>query len=182
MTAIATEAATIAPTKLAAHPSRHRVLTDCLDAAIFDENDPTRRDPELDLFARTPPFDEAFLALYRAAQEARNRRITSWVKAQLRSMPDHEERIALLRTVYCETHRAGACEDRSDRASLHGTPPRPLPSANVLYAVSRIRSCANAYESSNRCTSEPPRFSRSPPRLFVSKTLFFAEACKRCDR
>src|SRR3954452_15284850 len=77
---------------LAAHPSRHQVLTDCLDAAVVDESDPAQRDPELDLFAREPPFDADFLVRYREAQLARNRRITAWVKETLSALPGHEER------------------------------------------------------------------------------------------
>lgn len=72
---------------LAAHVSRHRTLTEWMDASILDELDPTKRDPELDLYDRTgparPPYSEEFVARYRAAQEARNRRITAWVKEQL---------------------------------------------------------------------------------------------------
>src|SRR3546814_11930826 len=44
---------------LAAHPSRHGVLTESIDPAIVDESDPDRRDPELDLYgpdAPTPPY------------------------------------------------------------------------------------------------------------------------------
>ena len=42
-----------------------------------------------------PPYSEAFLARYRAAQESRNRRITAWVKARLEHLrqtgrPDEE--------------------------------------------------------------------------------------------
>src|SRR3954469_3364602 len=77
---------------LAAHPSRHQVLTDCLDAAIVDEDDPSQRDPELDLFALEPPFDAALLERYREAQLARNRRITAWVKETLASLAPNEER------------------------------------------------------------------------------------------
>src|SRR4051794_41305385 len=77
---------------LAAHPRRHHVLTDCLDAAVVDETDPAQRDAELDLFAREPPFDAAFLERYRAAQVARNRRITAWVKETLASLGPGEER------------------------------------------------------------------------------------------
>ncbi len=40
---------------LAAHPSRHRVLCDCIDPSILDESDPDRRDPELDLYAAGSP-------------------------------------------------------------------------------------------------------------------------------
>src|SRR3954454_9540170 len=77
---------------LAAHPSRHQVLTDCLDAAVVDETDPSQRDPELDLFAREAPFDAEFLARYREAQVARNQRITAWVKETLAALPGNEER------------------------------------------------------------------------------------------
>lgn len=72
---------------VAAHVSRSATLTEWLDASILDERDPERRDPELDLYdpknPNQPPYDEAFLALYREAQVARNRRITSWVRGKL---------------------------------------------------------------------------------------------------
>ncbi|WP_265443714.1 alpha/beta hydrolase [Flexivirga meconopsidis] len=70
---------------LMAHPGRALVYTDWLDPAILDEQDPTQRDPEFDLFdgSRTAPYDEDFLVRYRAAQVARNRRITAWVHDQL---------------------------------------------------------------------------------------------------
>jgi alpha-beta hydrolase superfamily lysophospholipase len=74
---------------LAAHVSRHRTLTEWMDASILDELDPTDRDPELDLYNRDnpnqPPYDSDFLRRYRDAQEVRNRRITAWVKEQLAS-------------------------------------------------------------------------------------------------
>ncbi len=72
---------------LAAHISRHGTLTEWLDASIVDESDPTRRDPELDLYnpenPNQPPYTAEFLQRYRQAQIARNRRITLWVKQKL---------------------------------------------------------------------------------------------------
>jgi alpha-beta hydrolase superfamily lysophospholipase len=72
---------------LAAHISRHGTLTEWLDASILDESDPTRREPELDLYnpdnPNQPPYTPEFLERYRQAQIARNRRITTWVKATL---------------------------------------------------------------------------------------------------
>jgi dienelactone hydrolase len=71
---------------LAAHPSRHRVLCDCIDPAVLDEADPGVRDPELDLYGSAvpgPPYPAEFLERYRAAQAARVRRITSEVRARL---------------------------------------------------------------------------------------------------
>ncbi|MCC5867020.1 MAG: alpha/beta fold hydrolase [Gammaproteobacteria bacterium] len=75
---------------IAAHVSRARTLTEWMDASIIDENDPERRDPELDLYdprnPNQPPYSEQFLQRYRAAQERRNRNITAWVKAKLGSL------------------------------------------------------------------------------------------------
>jgi alpha-beta hydrolase superfamily lysophospholipase len=71
---------------MAAHQSRHGVLTDSLDPSIGDESDPDRRHPHLDLYgpgAPAPPFDRGWLVEYRQAQVARNRRITAWVKDEL---------------------------------------------------------------------------------------------------
>jgi len=70
---------------LMAHPGRASTYTEWLDPAITDEHDPLRRDPSLDLFnlANGPPFSPEFLRRYRAAQLARNRRITAWVRERL---------------------------------------------------------------------------------------------------
>jgi pimeloyl-ACP methyl ester carboxylesterase len=70
---------------LMAHPGRSVVYTEGMDAAVTDEADPFRRDAELDLFGarHTPPYGPEFLRRYRAAQVARNRRITAWVRDRL---------------------------------------------------------------------------------------------------
>ena len=77
---------------LAAHISRHGTLTEWLDASIVDESDPSRRDPELDLYnpdnPNQPPYTLEFLRRYRRAQIDRNRRITKWVKAKLAELQD----------------------------------------------------------------------------------------------
>lgn len=75
---------------LAAHVSRARTLTEWLDPSITDEKNPDRRDPHLNLYdpsnPNRPPYTAEFLKKYRAAQEARNRRITAWVKDKLQEM------------------------------------------------------------------------------------------------
>ena len=76
---------------LAAHPSRHQVLCDCIDPAVTDERDPRERDRDLDLYgpsAPQPPYSDAFLERYRAAQAARVRRITATVKGRLSELRD----------------------------------------------------------------------------------------------
>jgi dienelactone hydrolase len=85
---------------LATHRSRHQLLTGQLDASITDELHPEQRDVSLNLYdtanANHPPYDDAFLGEYRAAQLARSRRITAWVKDELdalrRAGRDNEER------------------------------------------------------------------------------------------
>jgi pimeloyl-ACP methyl ester carboxylesterase len=73
---------------LMAHPGRALLLSEKLDPAILDEGDPFVRDPALDMFDRRngPPYDAAFLARYRAAQRARNERITDWALGRLRTL------------------------------------------------------------------------------------------------
>lgn len=70
---------------LNAHPGRPEVLTNWMDASVIDESDPTKTDPSLDPFneANGPPFSDEFIARYRAAQRARNQRITDGAKAEL---------------------------------------------------------------------------------------------------
>jgi pimeloyl-ACP methyl ester carboxylesterase len=70
---------------LNAHPGRPEVLTAWLDPSVVDETDPLSVDPELDMFdpRHGPPFATDFVERYRLAQRARNRRITTWVNAEL---------------------------------------------------------------------------------------------------
>jgi dienelactone hydrolase len=75
---------------LAAHIGRSHTLTHWMDASILDETDPSKKDPELDLYnpdnPNQPPYSDAFVERYRAAQIARNRRITAWVKDKLEEL------------------------------------------------------------------------------------------------
>ncbi len=73
---------------LCAHPGRAHTLTEWLDPSVIDEGDVLSVDPELDLFHpdRHPPFDPTWLASYRAAQLARNERLTQRALARLREL------------------------------------------------------------------------------------------------
>lgn len=70
---------------LNAHKGRPEVLTDWMDASVADETDPLGADASLDPFdpANGPPYPADFQVRYRAAQRARNQRITDWAKAEL---------------------------------------------------------------------------------------------------
>ncbi|MCP5067508.1 MAG: alpha/beta hydrolase [bacterium] len=68
-----------------AHPGRPEVLTDWFDPSVTDETDPASVDPALDMYnpENGPPYSEAFIQRYRAAQVARNERITAWALEEL---------------------------------------------------------------------------------------------------
>lgn len=73
---------------LAAPRSRHRLLTEFLDASITDELQPERnRDVEFDLYdpanPNQPPYTADFVAAYRQRQRERNRRITAFAQERL---------------------------------------------------------------------------------------------------
>jgi pimeloyl-ACP methyl ester carboxylesterase len=76
---------------LMAHPGRNTVLTEKLDPAVRSEHDPFDRDPALDMFepANGPPYTPEFLQRYRAAQVARNERITDWAIERLAFLREH---------------------------------------------------------------------------------------------
>lgn len=71
----------------AAHLSRALMLAEWIDPSVIDEADPDRRDPTLDIYdpacPHQPPYSSEFVARYRAAQLARVRRRTAWVKETL---------------------------------------------------------------------------------------------------
>lgn len=73
--------------QLAAHVSRAITLSEWIDPAIMDELDPSKRNPDLDIYAATPahsaPFRDAFQTTYRAAQKTRIAAITADVRQRL---------------------------------------------------------------------------------------------------
>jgi pimeloyl-ACP methyl ester carboxylesterase len=70
---------------LNAHKGRPEVLTAWMDPSVTSERDPTQTDRALDPFnpANGPPYSAELIGAYRAAQRARNQRITDWAKAEL---------------------------------------------------------------------------------------------------
>jgi alpha-beta hydrolase superfamily lysophospholipase len=68
-----------------AHPGRPEVLTTWIDPSVVDESDPLSVDPSLDMFnpENGPPYSQEFVDRYRAAQVARNDRITDWALKEM---------------------------------------------------------------------------------------------------
>jgi pimeloyl-ACP methyl ester carboxylesterase len=74
----------------AAHLSRARMLSEWIDPSVIDEGNPDRRDLELDIYnpgcPNQPPYSPEFVLRFRAAQLARMRRKTAWVKETLEKL------------------------------------------------------------------------------------------------
>jgi dienelactone hydrolase len=71
----------------AAHVSRAVMLAEMIDPSVRDEDRPDDRDVELDLYdprnPHQPPYAPEYVVRFRAAQLARLRRRTAWVRAML---------------------------------------------------------------------------------------------------
>ncbi|MFI8089437.1 hypothetical protein ACIF9R_14135 [Streptomyces sp. NPDC086080] len=109
---------------LAAHRSRHHLLTDFLDASILDESRPDERDPRLNLYSpenpAQPPYTAEFLAEYRAAQVARSRRITTYAQERLAALKtagrDQEEHCFVVYGTMADPRWLDLGVDPNDRA------------------------------------------------------------------
>ncbi|MFF3930612.1 hypothetical protein [Streptomyces hirsutus] len=109
---------------LAAHRSRHHLLTDFLDASILDESRPDERDPHLNLYSPEnpdqPPYTAEFLAEYRAAQVARSRRITAYAQERLAGLKaagrHQEEHCFVVQGTMADPRWLDLAVDPNDRA------------------------------------------------------------------
>ena len=109
---------------LAAHVSRSVTLTEWMDPSITNEEAPLVRDPALNIYdpanPDTPPYSTAYVAAYRAAQIARNRRITAWARQTLATLkqsgePDAERAFCVHGTM-ADLRWRDPAQDPSDRA------------------------------------------------------------------
>lgn len=115
---------------LNAHSGRADVLTDWLDPSVIDENDPTKRDPSLDMYhpVNGPPYSTEFQGRYREAQRQRNQRITAWAKAELKRLNEAgvEDRMFTVYRTSADLRFTDPTIDPSDRPSpacLNGNDP-----------------------------------------------------------
>ncbi|MBT9446586.1 MAG: alpha/beta fold hydrolase [Hyphomonadaceae bacterium] len=108
---------------LAAHISRSVTMTEWLDPSILDEDKPFERDLALNIHDHAcpdqPPYTAEFVARFRTAQIARNRRITARAKAGLATLkaagaPD-AERCFVVQGTMCDVRWLDPAQDPSDR-------------------------------------------------------------------
>ncbi|MFA1547227.1 alpha/beta hydrolase [Actinomadura chokoriensis] len=104
---------------LAAHSGRPEVLTAWMDPSVTDETDALSVDPSLDPFdpENGPPYSAAFQARYRAAQHARNERITDRVLERLDALQGTRARDALFNVhrTWADLRMIDASIEPSDR-------------------------------------------------------------------
>lgn len=108
---------------IAAHLSRAETLTEWLDPSVIDELDPDNRDPEFDIYSpacpHQPPYSADFVQRFRAAQIARNEKITQWCLDMLerlrkRGGPEQERAFVVHRTM-CDVRWFDTSIDPNDR-------------------------------------------------------------------
>jgi pimeloyl-ACP methyl ester carboxylesterase len=108
---------------LAAHVSRSVTMTEWLDPSITDETRPFERDPILNIYdpacVAAPPYSADFVEMFRAAQIARNRRITGWVRDQLAELAaagtPEAERCFCVQGTMADVRWTDPTQDPSDR-------------------------------------------------------------------
>lgn len=108
---------------IAAHLSRAETLTEWLDPSVINEIDPDRRDLELDIYSpdcpAQPRYTADFIERFRAAQIARNRKITDWCLSMLKSMKERggpeQERAFVVHRTMCDVRWFDTSIDPNDR-------------------------------------------------------------------
>jgi len=108
---------------LAAHIGRSVTMTEWLDPSIVDEDEPFVRAVALNIYDPAcpdrPPYSAAFVERFRAAQIARNRRITARAQATLAALksqgtPDAERPFVVYGTM-CDVRWTDPTQDPSER-------------------------------------------------------------------
>lgn len=108
---------------IAAHLSRAETMTEWLDPSVQDELNPDARDADLDIYSPTcpnkPPFTPEFVTRFRAAQVARNRKITHWAETLLRELTARKdgeiERAFVVHRTMCDVRWIDASVDPNGR-------------------------------------------------------------------
>jgi hypothetical protein len=162
---------------LNAHPGRPEVLTAWLDPSVTDETDPLSVDPDLDMFdpRHGPPYDDAFVARYRSAQEARNHRITAWARAELERLAaaGSWDRLFNVHRVWADLRFADLALDPSDRrpGSYAGDPRAASYGPFAIGATSSLRTWLSMWGlESSQCRGAPHLARVRVPSLVVQST------------
>jgi acetyl esterase/lipase len=163
---------------LAAHSGRPEVLTSWLDPSVTDETDPLSVDPGLDPYDRGngPPFSPEFQIRYRAAQRARNERITDWVLDQLGrlSASRARDRLFTLPRTWADLRMIDGTIEPSDRRPnwcYLGDPAKANYGVFGIGAVSTLRTWLSMWSlRTSQCAAAPHLGRIAAPSLIVHAT------------
>lgn len=130
---------------VAAHPGRPEVLTSWMDPSVTDEADITATDADLDPFNpdHGPPYSPEFVTRYRAAQRARNARITAWCHAELdrlgeRGLPD---RVFTMSRTWADLRMIDGTLDPSRRPTPWCYPGDPRRANYGVFGIGTLSTC-----------------------------------------
>ncbi len=167
---------------LAAHSGRPEVLTNWLDPSVTDETDPLSVDPALDPFNpdNGPPYSTEFQRRYRAAQQARNERITDWALSQLDTLATTRARdqLFLVPRSWADLRMIDPAIERSDRRPnwcYLGDPQKANYGVFGVGTVSTLRSWLSMWSlRTSQCIAAPHLARIALPSLVIHAT---ADAC-----
>ena len=167
---------------VAAHSGRPEVLTNWLDPSVTDEADPLSADPDLDPFnpANGPPYVAAFQVRYRAAQRARNERITDWALSQIEALAGSRarDRLFLVPRSWADLRMIDPSIEPSDRRPNWCYLGEPVKANYGVYGVgtvSTLRTWLSMWSMrTSQCKAAPHLARITVPSLVVQAT---ADAC-----
>jgi len=167
---------------LAAHSGRPEVLTAWLDPSITDESDPLSAEESLDPFnpANGPPYSADFQRRYRAAQRARNDRITDWALGQLDKLATTRarDRLFVVARSWADLRMIDPAIEPSDRRPnwcYLGDPQKANYGVFGVGTVSTLRSWLSMWSlRTSQCTAAPHLARITLPSLVIHAT---ADAC-----
>jgi pimeloyl-ACP methyl ester carboxylesterase len=167
---------------LATHSGRPEVLTAWLDPSVTDESDPLSADPALDPFKpdNGPPYSEDFQRRYRAAQRARNERITDWALRELEALEGTRarDRLFTLSRSWADLRMIDPSIEPSDRRPnwcYLGDPLKANYGVFGVGTVSTLRTWLSMWSlRTSQCIAAPHLARITVPSLVVHAT---ADAC-----
>jgi hypothetical protein len=160
---------------LNAHPGRPDVLTNWMDASVVDEFDPVATDASLDPFRAEngPPYPTDFIVRYRAAQRARNQKITDWAKRELQRLnaAGISDRIFPLSRTWADLRFMDPAIDPSERpcpACYAGNPAFANRSPFGIGRANSLRAWLSMWSlETSQCRGEPHLSKLTMPALVI---------------
>ena len=161
---------------VAAHPGRPEIFTNWMDASVVREYLPVATEPDLDLFnpQNGPPYSTDFLARYRAAQVARNHRISGWVKDELVRLnaAGFRDRLFVVNRVWADPRFIDPTIDQNDRPANHcylGDPKRANRGIYGVGLVNSLRTWLSMWSlEDSQCQAAPHLARLTVPTLLIA--------------